>query len=177
MGDIFLSGQNQCHITEVKKSYICHTFHLRPKKVFWWVVGGGGGWKVTLVSVCVHFLKLLDTQTQKWTQSLTINWYYTSLDFTYVKPCFYLLQFSYKPFSYSLNNPKNEVSQNLKKLSESIHWKLDPKNGWIGLQPSIIEPKVLKPWWQHKNSMFQGALLAININQYRHVIHRWKGKP
>ena len=69
MGDIFLSGQNQCHITGVKKSYFCHTFHLRPKKVFWWV--GGGGWKVTLVSVCVHFLKLLDTQTQKWTQSLT----------------------------------------------------------------------------------------------------------
>ena len=32
---------------------------------------GGGGWKVTLVSVCVHFLKLLDTQTQIWTQSLT----------------------------------------------------------------------------------------------------------
>ena len=67
MGDIFLSGQNQCHITGVKKSYFCHTFHLRPKKVFWWVVGGwrvvGGGWKVTLVSVCVHFLKLLDTQT------------------------------------------------------------------------------------------------------------------
>ena len=61
MGDIFLSGQNQCHITGVKKSYFCHTFHLRPKKVFWWV---GGGWKVTLVSVCVHFLKLLDTQTQ-----------------------------------------------------------------------------------------------------------------
>ena len=27
--------------------------------------------KVTLVSVCVHFLKLLDTQIQKWTQSLT----------------------------------------------------------------------------------------------------------
>ena len=27
---------------------------------------------MTLVSVCVHFLKLLDTQTQKWTQSLTI---------------------------------------------------------------------------------------------------------
>ena len=26
---------------------------------------------MTLVSVCVHFLKLLDTQTQKWTQSLT----------------------------------------------------------------------------------------------------------
>ena len=25
---------------------------------------------MTLVSVCVHFLKLLDTQTQKWTQSL-----------------------------------------------------------------------------------------------------------
>ena len=38
MGDIFLLGQNQCHITEVKKSYFCHTFHLRPKKVFWWVV-------------------------------------------------------------------------------------------------------------------------------------------
>ena len=32
---------------------------------------------MTLVSVCVHFLKLLDTQTQKWTQSLTktkIKW-------------------------------------------------------------------------------------------------------
>ena len=43
-----------------KKSYFGHTFHLRPKKVSWWVVGG---WKVTLVSVCVHFLKLLDTQT------------------------------------------------------------------------------------------------------------------
>ena len=28
---------------------------------------------MTLVSVCVHFLKLLDTQTQKWTQSLTID--------------------------------------------------------------------------------------------------------
>ena len=27
--------------------------------------GGGGGWKVTLVSVCVHFLKLLDTQTHR----------------------------------------------------------------------------------------------------------------
>ena len=26
---------------------------------------------MTLVSVCVHFLKLLDTKTQKWTQSLT----------------------------------------------------------------------------------------------------------
>ena len=59
MGDIFLTGQNQCHITGVKKSYFCHTFHLRSKKVFWWRVGG---WKVTLVSVCVHFLKLLDTQ-------------------------------------------------------------------------------------------------------------------
>ena len=31
---------------------------------------------MTLVSVCVHFLKLLDTQTQKWTQSLTIIIYY-----------------------------------------------------------------------------------------------------
>ena len=60
MGDIFLSGQNQCLITGVKKSYFCHTFHLRPKKVFWWV--GGGGWKVTLLSVCVHFLKLLDNR-------------------------------------------------------------------------------------------------------------------
>ena len=75
MGDIFLTGQNQCHITGVKKSYFCHTFHLRPKKVSWWQVVGGG-WKVTLVSVCVHFLKLLDTQTQKWTQSLTILIYF-----------------------------------------------------------------------------------------------------
>ena len=38
MGDIFLTGQNQCHITGVKKSYFCHTFHLRSKKVFWWRV-------------------------------------------------------------------------------------------------------------------------------------------
>ena len=42
MGDIFLSGQNKCHITGVKKSYFCHTFHLRPKKVFWWVSGWAG---------------------------------------------------------------------------------------------------------------------------------------
>ena len=28
---------------------------------------------LTLVTVCVHLLKLLDTQTQKWTQSLTIS--------------------------------------------------------------------------------------------------------
>ena len=26
--------------------------------------GGWGGWKVTLVSVCVHFFELFDTQTQ-----------------------------------------------------------------------------------------------------------------
>ena len=43
MGNIFLSGQNQCHITGVKKSYFCHTFHLRPKKVFWWVLVVGVG--------------------------------------------------------------------------------------------------------------------------------------
>merc|ERR1711873_189125 len=36
-GNIFLSGQNQCHITGVKKSYFCHTFHLSPKKF-------SGGW-------------------------------------------------------------------------------------------------------------------------------------
>ena len=28
---------------------------------------------MTLVSVCVHFLNFLDTQTQKWTQSLTMS--------------------------------------------------------------------------------------------------------
>ena len=55
MSYIFLSGQNQCHSTGVKKSYFCHIFHLRPKKVFWWAGGRVGGWKVTLVSVCVHF--------------------------------------------------------------------------------------------------------------------------
>ena len=27
MGDIFLLEQNQCHITGVKKSYFCHSFH------------------------------------------------------------------------------------------------------------------------------------------------------
>ena len=32
-----------------------------------------------LVSVCVHFLNLLDTETQKWTQSLTISHYYGTL--------------------------------------------------------------------------------------------------
>ena len=69
-GDIFLSGQNQCHITGVKKSYFCHTFHLRPKKVFWWAGGWQGGWKVTLVSVCVHFWTFRHMDT-KWTQSLT----------------------------------------------------------------------------------------------------------
>jgi len=39
MGDIVLSGQNQCHFTRVKKSYFGLTFHLAPKKVYWWVVG------------------------------------------------------------------------------------------------------------------------------------------
>ena len=71
MGDIFLSGRNQCHSIGVKKSYFGCTFHLTPKKVFWWwcwVVGGG--WKVTLVSVCVHFIQ---DQRSKWTQSLTIT--------------------------------------------------------------------------------------------------------
>ena len=50
MGDIFLSGENQCH-TRVKKSYFGHIFYLRPKKVSWWA----GGCKVTLVSVCVQY--------------------------------------------------------------------------------------------------------------------------
>ena len=36
MGDIFLSGQNQWHVTGVKKSYFGLTFHSAPKKVFWW---------------------------------------------------------------------------------------------------------------------------------------------
>ena len=54
MGDIFLSGQNQCHITGVKKSYFCHTFHLRPKKVFWWVGGGGGWWVKSDFSVSLR---------------------------------------------------------------------------------------------------------------------------
>ena len=52
------SGQNQCHSTGVKKSYFGHTFHLRPIKVFWW--------KVTLVSVCVHFWTFRHTDS-KWT--------------------------------------------------------------------------------------------------------------
>ena len=59
MGDIFLSRQNQCHITGVKKSYFCLTFHLRPKKVFWWVVGGWthrhrNGHRLTLKSLFTH---------------------------------------------------------------------------------------------------------------------------
>ena len=40
MGDIFLSGQNQCHSTGVKKSNFGHTLHLRPKKVCQWRVTG-----------------------------------------------------------------------------------------------------------------------------------------
>ena len=64
MGHIFLSGQNQCHVTGVKKSYSGLTFHLAPKKVSWLV---GGGWKVTLVSVCVCVSKSL----RKWTQTDT----------------------------------------------------------------------------------------------------------
>ena len=39
MGNIFKFGQNQCHRTRVKKSYFCHIFHLRPKKV---MAGRGG---------------------------------------------------------------------------------------------------------------------------------------
>jgi len=36
---------------------------------------------------------------------------------------------------------------------------------WLD-QPPTIEPQVLKPWSHHKDSIFQGALLAKNINQY-----------
>ena len=40
MGNILKQlGQNQCHSTRVKKSYFCHIFHLRQKKV---AVGVGG---------------------------------------------------------------------------------------------------------------------------------------
>ena len=59
-----LLGQNQCHSTGVKKSYFGHSFNLRQKKF-------SGGWKVTLVSDCLHFWTFRHTET-KWTQSLTI---------------------------------------------------------------------------------------------------------
>ena len=42
LGDIFLSGRNQCHSIGVKKSYFGCTFHLTPKKFS----GGGVGWLV-----------------------------------------------------------------------------------------------------------------------------------
>ena len=40
--NIFLLGQNKCHSTGVKKSYVCHIFHLRPKKSCGWGGGVGG---------------------------------------------------------------------------------------------------------------------------------------
>ena len=46
IGDKFLSGQNQCHSTRLKKSYFFHIFHLRPKKVRG---GWGGGLRKNLV--------------------------------------------------------------------------------------------------------------------------------
>ena len=48
-----------------KKSYFCHTFHLRPKKVFWWVGGGGGWWWVKSdfsVSLCPFSFGHTDTE-------------------------------------------------------------------------------------------------------------------
>ena len=93
----------------------------------------------------------------------------------------FYLKFDTWPFSNSLNNPKNGASRNLKKTIR-IHsldvqmTNLTKKNGWISLQPPIIEPKVLNPWRHLENSIFQGALLTIYVNQYMQVIHRWKGK-
>ena len=103
MGDIFLSGQNQCHITGVKKSYFCHTFHLRPKKVFWWWRVAGGRWRWWVKSdFSVSLCLFLNFQTQrnqtpfqqtdtKWAQSLTIFWdtqyikNQGNLNFTYLR--------------------------------------------------------------------------------------------
>ena len=72
---------------ETKKSFL----------VGGWV--GGGGWKVTLVSVCVHFLKLLDTQTHRnghraWQKVKmkndvgNLNKYPKMIIWTYFEPCF-----------------------------------------------------------------------------------------
>ena len=65
---------------ETKKSFLVGGWW------WWWVVGGG--WKVTLVSVCVHFLKLLDTQTHRhrnghraW-QYLLLSSYYSKVSFS-----------------------------------------------------------------------------------------------
>ena len=57
-GDIFLSGQNQCHVTGVKCLIFVLPF-IWDQKNF-----SGGGWKVTLVSVCVHFLTFRHTDTR-----------------------------------------------------------------------------------------------------------------
>ena len=78
MGDIFFSGENQCNSIGVKKYYFGLPF-IWDKNVFWWWVTHGGlqvGWKVTIVSVCVHFLTFRHTDT-KGIQSLKIYFAYS----------------------------------------------------------------------------------------------------
>ena len=50
MSDIFLSGQNQCYSTRVKKSYFGHTFYLTQKSflVGRWVGGVESDFSVSL---------------------------------------------------------------------------------------------------------------------------------
>ena len=50
-----IEKQNQCHSTKVKKSYFCHTFHPRPKQVFWWWVKSDFS-----VSLCPFCSKIKD---------------------------------------------------------------------------------------------------------------------
>merc|ERR1719334_2643003 len=77
-GRYLFIGAKSMPYHRVKKSYFCHTFHLRPKNV-------------SLVSVCVHFLKLLDTQTHKWTQSLTIFCQNTYFCLKMIfRPCYFI---------------------------------------------------------------------------------------
>ena len=69
--NIFLSGENQCHITRVKKVLFLPCLSYETKNSF---VVVGGWWlvvvvKVTLVSVLVYFFK---DQRSKLTKSLTI---------------------------------------------------------------------------------------------------------
>ena len=68
MDNIFWSGQNQSHSTREKVLFWPY-LSFDYKKVIWWV---GWGWKVTAVSVYVHFLTFRHTDI-KLTQGLTIK--------------------------------------------------------------------------------------------------------
>ena len=89
MGDMFLLGKNQCHCTGVKKSYFGHTFHLRPKKVFWWT---GEKW--------LFYLRSFRHTDTKWTQSLTKITYVFLLVLLFVTAIWRIVVFTKMSFSW-----------------------------------------------------------------------------